>query len=92
MRARRTAATALAVGAVLLASASTAAAQDRPDGSTVPGMVRMHEQMNGPGLGMAQTHELHVEQNPGMARMHQLHVEQNPGMARMPQRMTEGPR
>ena len=83
MTARRTAATALAAfaaGAVLLASAGTAAAQDRPDhGSTpVPGMARMHQQM--------------TQQNPGMDRMHELYVEQNPGMARMHQLMTDGPR
>lgn len=83
MTARRTAATALAAltaGAVLLASAGTAAAQDRPDRGTapLPGTAGMHQQMNGPGQGMA--------------RMHQRHVEQNPGMARMHQQMTDGPR
>lgn len=99
MTARRTAATAttafaaLAAGAVLLASAGTAAAQDRPDRGTgpVPRTSGMHE-MNGPGQGMARMHDLHAQQNPGWERMHQLHIEQNPGMARMHQQMTNGPR
>lgn len=95
MTARRTAATVLATlaaGAVLLASAGTASAQDRPDRGTAPGTAGMHQQRNGPGQGMARMHELHVEQNPGMARMHQLMTEQNPGMVRMHELMTDGPR
>lgn len=75
-----TALAALTTGALFLASASTASAQDRPDRGTapVPGMARMHQQM--------------TEQDPGMARMHELHAAQNPGMARMHQLMTDGSR
>ena len=81
-RTATTAATALAAltaGGLLLASAATVSAQDRPDRAPtpVPGMSRMHQQM--------------TEQDPGMTQMHELRIEKDPGMTQMHELMTDGP-
>lgn len=62
---------AMTVGGLLLATATTASAQDRAP-ARVPGMERMHQQMTADDPGMERMRELYRGGNPGMDRMHAL--------------------